>query len=66
MPCMCWYEPSDEQKVIFKMLCQQVVDHIKKCNKHEDAIGIDVRHAQELIAHLYNPDLCKELENDKL
>ena len=63
MPCSCWYEPSEENKRIFKMLCQNVVDHIKECNDFGDPLGIDVKHAQELIAHLYNPDLCKE-KND--
>jgi hypothetical protein len=60
MPCMCWTEPSDEEKAKFKFLCQLVVDHIKECNRRGDPLGIDVEHAQELIAHLYNPDLCKE------
>lgn len=66
MPCSCYYEPSDKEKAKFKFLCQLIVDHIKECNRFADAPrGIDVEHAQELIAHLHNPDLCKEKENFK-
>ncbi|HJU78099.1 MAG TPA: hypothetical protein VJ599_00855 [Nitrososphaeraceae archaeon] len=65
MPCMCWYDPSKEDKKIFKMLCQQVVDHIKACNKDGDPIGISVRDAKELISHLYNPDMCTEKKENK-
>lgn len=60
MPCMCYYEPSDEAKKEFKRLCQEVVTFIKEKNRVGDPIGIDVAHAKQLIDHLYNPDSCKE------
>ncbi len=64
MPCMCWYEPKDEHKKHFKSLCQSVVDFIKEQEKIGDPLGISVKNAQELIAHLYNPDICIKGKNN--
>jgi hypothetical protein len=60
MPCMCWYDPGEPNKKHFKMLCQGVVDLINEMEKEGDPLGISVKDAQELIAHLYNPHVCDE------
>ena len=64
MPCMCWYEPDEEEKKKFKNLCQQIVDLIKEVDRKGDAMGsCTLTSAHELIDHLYNPSKCKEKEN---
>ena len=60
MPCMCWYVPPEASKKLIKECCQKIVDEIKRLEKDADPIGVSVRHAQELIAHLYNPESCTE------
>lgn len=60
MPCMCWYEPSEEAKIKLKFHCQEIVNIIKEAEKEGDPLGISVKHAQELIRHLYNPSMCEE------
>jgi len=62
MPCMCYYEPSDEKKKEFERLCQELVTFIKNENRGGDPLGIDIPHAKELIEHLYDPHKCKEKE----
>lgn len=64
MPCMCWYDPPEGSKRLIKNLCQQIVDEIKLLEKEGDPVGISVRQTQELIAHLYNPYMCKEANED--
>ena len=66
MPCMCWYEPDDDEKKEFKSLCQSLVDLIKRVNKKGDAMGsCTLKSAHELIDHLYNPSKCKDAQDAK-
>lgn len=55
MPCMCWYEPNDEEKKKFKSLCQEIVDLIREVDRKGDATDSCTLHtAHELIDHLYS------------
>ena len=36
MPCMCWYEPNDEEKKQFKDLCVKLVELIKQVGVESD------------------------------
>ena len=65
MPCMCWYEPDEKNKKIFKSLCQQLVDHIKLLNKTEDAYGCRIDDAQKLLDHLYYGQCDEKSKNEK-
>lgn len=58
MPCMCWYDPGEESHRLIKQSCQNIVDEIKRLEKHGDPIGISIKNAKELLDHLYDPSLC--------
>lgn len=58
MPCMCWYEPSENSKRLIKNLCQQLVDEIKRLESEGDPIGISMEDTKKLIDHLYDPSKC--------
>lgn len=60
MPCMCWYDPSDQDKKELKMLCQAVVDKVKSLSKDGDPLGCEIQDVHKLIDHLYNPPSCEE------
>lgn len=61
MPCMCWYEPSDDDKKEFKKRCQSVVDYILYLKNAGDPLDCDVEAAKRLIEHLYTGK-CPEKE----
>ena len=60
MPCSCWYEPHETDKKEFKRLCCDLVKFIRDSEKIGDPLGISLKHAKELLDHLYNPESCKE------
>lgn len=62
MPCICWFEPQEEDKKILKQLCQQVVDKVKSMENIGDPIGMDIESVKILIEHLYDTTRCKEKE----
>lgn len=63
MPCMCWYDPTDEDKKKFKDSVQNVVNIIRELRKIGDPRGVSIKDAHELLDHLYNPTLCKEKDH---
>lgn len=60
MPCMCWYEPSDESKKLVKHHCQEIVRELKRLHKEGDPIGMDLEDIKKLLDHMWNPDMCEE------
>lgn len=60
MPCMCWYEPSEESKKLIKNLCQKIVDEIKHLEKIGDPLGVSIQSTKVLLDHLYDPTKCKK------
>lgn len=59
MPCTCWYTPSDESLRRIKFLAQWMVDEIKLLEKDGDPLGVSIKHAQDLLDHLYTGE-CPE------
>ena len=53
MPCMCGYEPREDDKKKFKRLCKSLVDFINEMEKAGDPDYISIGHAKQLIDHLY-------------
>ena len=62
MPCMCYYEPSEESKRFIKKHCQELVEEIKRLEKIGDPLGCTLKDIKELLDHLYDPSSCKERE----
>lgn len=60
MPCMCWYDPPEESKKVIKNLCQQLVEEVRRLERHGDPIGVSIREVKILIDHLADKSLCGE------
>mgnify|MGYP006957731109 FL=1 len=60
MPCMCYYEPSEESKKIVKESCMKIIEEIKECEKIGDPLGLTLSDIHILLDHLYDPSKCKQ------
>mgnify|MGYP001567924461 CR=1 FL=1 len=60
MPCMCWYDPGEECKQRIKSLCQQLVDEVRRLEKHGDPLGVSIEGVKKLIDHLSDPSKCNK------
>lgn len=60
MPCLCHYEPPEEEKRHVKYLCGEVVRIVKEAEKLGDPIGLGIDDIHTLIDHLYDQNNCKE------
>jgi hypothetical protein len=65
MPCMCWYEPSEESKELIKSHCQAIVDEINRLEEIGDPIGLSLKDVKELLDHLYDPSTCKKKDGSR-
>lgn len=61
MPCMCWYDPSDEDKKYIKDRCVELVEKIKYLQSQGDPLGCELEDIKSLLDHLYTGK-CKEKE----
>jgi hypothetical protein len=52
---MCWYDPPEGSKRLIKNCCQQIVDEIKECRKHDDPLGMYLDEVKDLLDNLYDP-----------
>lgn len=60
MPCICWYEPSDESKKLIKQHCQIIIDELKRLHEKGDPIGLQISDVKQLLDHLWDPEMCEE------
>lgn len=60
MPCMCWYDPEEEDKKYIKDRCVEIIAKVRKLNKIGDPLGCNICDVHELLDHLYDPSKCKE------
>lgn len=65
MPCMCWYEPSDDDKKAIKDACLHLVELVKSLKSSGDPRGYQMSDIHKLLDHLYNPEICEERPNGR-
>lgn len=53
MPCMCWYEPADNDKKEIKKHCEELVRLIHRLNTIGDPLGCSLEDIKKLLEHLY-------------
>ena len=53
MPCMCWYQPSQEDLRKMKDICVNLVEMVKEANRIGDPLGMRIEDVHKLIDHLY-------------
>lgn len=63
MPCMCWYQPSEESKKLVKVHCEAIIQELKRLHKIGDPLGMNLSDIKTLLDHLWDPDSCKEKNN---
>lgn len=60
MPCMCWFNPSEEDKRYIRDRCIEIVHKIKELEKIGDPLHCDLKDIHVLLDHLYSPKSCIE------
>jgi hypothetical protein len=58
MPCMCWFDPGQESKILVKNSLKIAVDEVLRLEKIGDPLDLSIKDLHKLLDHLYRPESC--------
>jgi|GEM_PF-2279565 len=61
MPCRCDYYPTDMELIRWKILCEDLVKHVKSLEQHGDVRNCTWKDTLKTLDHLYTGQ-CSEKE----